>query len=139
MLFVGVKFSLMNILFEFERPIEDLSMLVKSLLVRRAFFAYFRLMKRIIVFFELFFDSPSRWQASISSVVTLTSIFFSISITFSSSFLCSTLSGTPVISRSFRGRYCYSKFPFSSREKLSSPGYLFCCVMVDSQFVSLLF
>ena len=35
----------------------------------RAFFACFPFIKRSIVFFELFFDTPTRWHASISFLV----------------------------------------------------------------------
>ena len=97
LLFVGVKFSLINILFEFVRPIEERSM----------FFNFFLLRK---------FPFWTRWQASISCVETFTSVSCSISITSSSRFSSSTLSGTPLTFRSFRRPYCSNKFPFSSKQ-----------------------
>ena len=64
------------ILLESKRPIEDLPMFLKPFLLRRTFFAYFRLMKQIMVFFELFFDFPIRWQPSMSWAEAFTAIFW---------------------------------------------------------------
>ena len=115
LLFLGFRFSLINIIFEFVRPIEELSMDLNPFLLRRASFAYFRLKNRIIVFFELFLDFQTRWEASISWNEAFTSIFCNSSLTFSSSFLSSTIPWTLVISGLFHRLYCSSRFPFFSR------------------------
>ena len=39
---VGVKFSLINILLQFVRPIDELSTFLNPFILRTAFFAYFR-------------------------------------------------------------------------------------------------
>ena len=83
LLFAGVKFSLMN-KFALGIPTAFLSMDLNFFLFRRAFKQCFLLITRTITFFVFF---PRRWQASISFVVTLTSIAFNMSTTFSSSWL----------------------------------------------------
>ena len=65
LLFIGVKFSFINILSDFSRPTDVLSKFFKSFLPTRAFFACFLLTNHTIVVFEKFFDFPIRWQPSI--------------------------------------------------------------------------
>ena len=103
-------------LLEFDRPIEDLARCFRFFLLRRAFFAYFWLTKCMMVFLELSFDFPIRWQASISLLEALTSILSRISINFHSRSTSSISFEIPVISKLFLRPYCSKRFPFSSRE-----------------------
>ena len=75
LLFVGVKFSFMNIPCDLPRPIDVLSMFFKPFLLTRAFSACFLLTNCTIVLSE-FFYFPIRWQTSISLIDTFTSILY---------------------------------------------------------------
>ena len=116
LLFVGVKFSFMNIPCDFSRPIDVLSMFFKPFLLTRAFFAGFLLANPTIVVFEYFFNFLIGWEASMSLLNTFTSILSKISITFSSRFWSSISSGVSVISRLFLRPYCSKELLFSSSE-----------------------
>ena len=89
---------------------------LKFFLLIRAFFACFLFIKRNIVSFELFFDTPTWWQASISFADTFVSLLFystftsfKISTSFSSKFWSGTLSGI---------LYCSSELCSLSRLKI---------------------
>ena len=75
---LGSNFLFMNILCDFSRPTDDLSIFFKSFLLTRAFFACFLLTNRTIVVFEKCFDFPINWQASIFWLDKFTSVLSKI-------------------------------------------------------------
>ena len=62
---LGSNFLFINILCDFSRPTDDLSIFFISFLLTRAFFACFLLTNPTIVVFEKYFDFPIKWQTSI--------------------------------------------------------------------------
>ena len=106
--------------------------------IDKGFFVCFLLTNCIIVVFEKFFDFPIQWQASISLLVTFTSILSKIPITYSSRFWSSTSSGIPVISRLFLGPYCSKELLFSSCRITFFSRFFICFIVSGFQPVNLL-
>ena len=116
---------------------------ISFFLLIRAFFACFLFIKWAIVFFELFFDTPTHWHFSLLSGNTLTLISFKISKTFSSKFWLEALFEIPVISILFLYPYRSSELWLLSRANILlsriltfclRPSFLTCRFLIITSF-----